>query len=195
MNAMMVSINMSLFVLIFLSFLATAEKVGRVTNLGGSKLSAFGGATAKLTPGIYTFVTDISISGNMYFEGTGTAEGQGESDVFIIQTTGDLLQAANYDLILSNGALADNIFWQAAGRVTVINARIVGDVLPFYDFVEEKTLLSKKAQILSEESISEHAELPAPTMLVTVGNEEVKEAFFLDSRKKRRDAVRTSTLY
>jgi hypothetical protein len=45
--------------------------------------------------------------------------GQGDTDVFIIQMTGNLIQAANYNVILSNGALAKNIFWQVSGEVTV----------------------------------------------------------------------------
>jgi hypothetical protein len=64
-----------------------------------------GGKT--LTPGVYTFETDISILSNMYFSGSG---------VFIIQTTGNLLQAANTRMILKDGAEAKNIFWQITGR-------------------------------------------------------------------------------
>ena len=41
------------------------------------------------------------------------------SDVFIIQMTESLLQAANTKVILEGGAKAKNIFWQAAGQVTV----------------------------------------------------------------------------
>jgi hypothetical protein len=33
--------------------------------------------------------------------------------------TGSLLQAANVEVILTNGALAKNIFWQVAGTVYV----------------------------------------------------------------------------
>ena len=89
-------------------------------NLGGGLLGGdFGGATetARLTPGVYTFDTDVSLTGDIYFQGTGSGTDEGKTDVFIIQTTGSLTQAANYDVFLSNGALAENIFWQVAGRV------------------------------------------------------------------------------
>jgi hypothetical protein len=69
-----------------------------------------------LTPGVYTFGTDVSIGGDIYFEGTGTVT---DTDVFIIQMTGNLEQVANTRVILTNGALAKNIFWQVAGFAKV----------------------------------------------------------------------------
>jgi hypothetical protein len=66
-----------------------------------------------LTPGVYTFTTDISINaGGITLTGTDT-------DVFIIRTTGSLKQAASTNVILSGGVLAKNIFWQVAGQVDV----------------------------------------------------------------------------
>jgi hypothetical protein len=73
-----------------------------------------GGPSDPLTPGLYTFTTDVHLTDNLHFHGTGTA-----TDIFIIQMTGSLLQAANSKVILSGGALAKNIFWQVAGDVYV----------------------------------------------------------------------------
>jgi hypothetical protein len=82
-------------------------------NLGAGILGGvFGGATDPLTPGIYTFSTDVLISGNLFFEGSAT-------DIFIIQIAGNVIQAANINVLLSGGALAKNIFWQVAGTVGV----------------------------------------------------------------------------
>jgi hypothetical protein len=82
-------------------------------NLGGGLLGGdFGGASAPLTPGVYTFSTDVNIKDDIYFHGD-------SADVFIIQSTGDVKQAANYNVILSGGALPENIFWQVAGKVEV----------------------------------------------------------------------------
>jgi hypothetical protein len=80
-------------------------------NLLGGKL---GGAT--LTPGVYTFDTDILIAGAAL-----TLDGDG---VYIIQTTKNVKLASDTDVILStdggNGtAQASKIFWQVAGAVTV----------------------------------------------------------------------------
>jgi hypothetical protein len=78
-------------------------------NLGGG---AIGGWT--LTPGVYTFDVDISIGSGtqVFFSGTNT-------DVFILQTTGSVVQAAYTQVILLDGAQAKNIFWQVAGQVNV----------------------------------------------------------------------------
>jgi len=63
-------------------------------NLNGGALSGIhGGATNPLTPGVYTFGSSVQLTGTIYFEGTA-------EDVFIVQITGNLVQAANYDVIL-----------------------------------------------------------------------------------------------
>jgi hypothetical protein len=90
------------------------------TNLGAGNLGGvFGGATTPLTPGVYTFGTDVNIAETIYFEGSGLGEGEGDTDIFIIQMTGNLNQAADVDVTLTNGALAKNIFWQVSGKVEV----------------------------------------------------------------------------
>jgi hypothetical protein len=82
-------------------------------NLNGGILGgAFGGISAPLTPGVYTFASAVTIASTIYFQGSGQAPGQGDTDVFIVQITGVLAQAADVEVILTNGALAKNIFWQ-----------------------------------------------------------------------------------
>jgi hypothetical protein len=69
-------------------------------NIGDGTLSVanaaavtFGGATAPLTPGVYTFGSHVNIGGVIVFKGsTGTGNGQGETDLFIIHITGQLIQ-------------------------------------------------------------------------------------------------------
>jgi hypothetical protein len=65
-----------------------------------------------LTPGIYTFGTAVSITGDIYFRGNA-------DDVFIIQISSSLDQAAGKKVTLVGGVQAKNIFWQVAGTVTV----------------------------------------------------------------------------
>jgi hypothetical protein len=72
--------------------------------------SNIGGKT--LTPGVYTFTVAVSIASDLTFEG-------GPDDVFVIQTTRDVTQAANTQVILKGGAQAKNIFWQVAGFVEI----------------------------------------------------------------------------
>jgi hypothetical protein len=83
-------------------------------NLGAGILGVFGGETAPLTPGVYTFGTAVTITDTIYFDGNADPD-----SVFIIQMTGNLKLHANIDVILVNEALAENIFWQIAGNVEV----------------------------------------------------------------------------
>jgi hypothetical protein len=71
---------------------------------------AFGGKT--LTPGVYTCAVDISI-------GTATTLTLSGAGVYVIKTTGGLIQAASTSVNLTNGALPQNVFWQVAGVVSI----------------------------------------------------------------------------
>ncbi len=85
------------------------------TNLGGGTLGGdFGGLTAPLTVGVYTFGSGVIIADTIYFDGN-----YDPNSVFIIQMTGSLVHSANIDVSLVNGAVAKNIFWQIAGNVEV----------------------------------------------------------------------------
>jgi hypothetical protein len=79
------------------------------TNLGSGSI---GGLT--LGSGVHNFGSDVNIatSTQVVFSGNDT-------EVFIIQISGDLVQAANTQVILEGGAKAENIFWQVAGTVEV----------------------------------------------------------------------------
>jgi hypothetical protein len=71
---------------------------------------------ATLTPGVYTFGGDVTIGEDISFEGGLLT---GSTDVLIIQMGGNLMQVADTEVTLTNGALAKNIFWQVAGNVVV----------------------------------------------------------------------------
>jgi hypothetical protein len=113
---------------------AYTDAAGRVNPPADARINlgegALGGEFNVLTPGVYTFGSDVTIGGNIDFVGTGTGAGQGETDVFIIQITGKLTQTANINVSLSNGALAKNIFWQVAEEVVVgAGAHLEGIIL------------------------------------------------------------------
>jgi hypothetical protein len=64
---------------------------GARKNLGAGLLGGVkpGGPTTQLTQqGVYTFSTDISITGDLHFRGSGLAAGQGNTDVFISHSDG-----------------------------------------------------------------------------------------------------------
>jgi hypothetical protein len=117
------------------------EDASRI-NLGGGILGgAFGGQTTPLTAGVYTFGSGVTIADTIYFDGNADP-----NSVFIIQMTGNLVQYANKDVILVNGALAKNIFWQISGNVEVgAGAHLEGILLVKTDvtFITESSLIGR----------------------------------------------------
>jgi hypothetical protein len=93
---------------------------GSRINLGAGILGGVnpGGPDSPLTPGIYTFATDVILTGNVHFKGNG---------VYIIQMAGNLQQSANYNVILdpadanagTSQAKPEKIFWQVGALVLV----------------------------------------------------------------------------
>jgi len=92
---------------------AYTDAAGRIatsaatTNVGGGTLTGL-----TLTPGVYewgtavTIPTDLTLSGN-------------ETDVWIFKVAGTLDMAAGKKVILTGGALPQNIFWQVTDMVTL----------------------------------------------------------------------------
>jgi hypothetical protein len=114
-------------------------------NLGAGILGGVnpGGQLDPLTPGVYTFGTGVLLSGDVTFRGTAT-------DVFIIQITGNLVQAANKKVILAGGAKAANIFWQVSKDVEVgAGAEMKGIILTMLQ-VEFLTGSSLNGRVLTQ---------------------------------------------
>jgi hypothetical protein len=89
-------------------------KAGRI-NIGTGILGVDGqngGTSAKFTPGVYTWGSDVTVKDTIYFDG-------GATDVFIMQIAGNLIQVVGVQMELSGGAKAENIFWQVSGFVTM----------------------------------------------------------------------------
>jgi hypothetical protein len=63
-----------------------------------------------LTTGVYKFSSGVLITGDITIDGTDT-------DVFIIQIEKTLAMHADFKVILTGGAKAENIFWQVAETV------------------------------------------------------------------------------
>jgi hypothetical protein len=128
--------------------------IGARTNLGGGLLGGVlpGGPKKQLTPGVYTFGTAITISGDLHFDGMCSipcipllfrtnilshlthknslfhlSSGAG---VYIIQVAGPLVMAGAFRVILENGAVAKDIFWQVSGSVNIgATAHMEGTIL------------------------------------------------------------------
>ena len=118
-------------------------------NLGAGEI---GGRT--LTPGLYTFDSNVDINSELTIDGSDT-------DIFIIQMTGDLMLAANKSVTLTGGVLPENIFWQVAGNVSVMaGASMKGILLVKTDvtFITGSTLngrvLAQTACVLQKATIT-----------------------------------------
>jgi len=81
---------------------------GLVTACPG--VGALGGLT--ISPGVYNCSVAISIATDVTLNGSAT-------DVWVIRTTQGLDQSGATTVHLTGGALPQNVFWQAAGAVTV----------------------------------------------------------------------------
>jgi len=110
-----------------------------VLGFGGD----FGGANAKLVPGVYTFGSGVTINSTIYFVGSAT-------DVFIIQMTGDLLQVKGTQVILEGGALAENVFWQCSGKVEIGEGAHLQGILLVQTSVLFETEASLKGRVLAQ---------------------------------------------
>jgi hypothetical protein len=119
-----------------------------------------GGLT--LVPGLYKWSSGVSISTNVTLKGTGKA-----TDVWIFQIAGNMTQASGMNVILADGALAKNVFWQVAGGsgVTIgTGARFEGNILAITSIklntgaIANSRLLAQTAVTLDKSTVTP----PAP---------------------------------
>lgn len=88
------------------------------TELGAGNI---GGKT--LTPGLYTWSTDVTIPTNVTLSG-------GASDIWIFQIAQKLTMSSAARVVLSGGAREENIFWQVAGQTTLGTTSVMnGNIL------------------------------------------------------------------
>ncbi len=88
------------------------------TNVGAGTLTSL-----TLTPGVYEWGSAITIPTDLTLDGTAT-------DVWIFKVAGTLDMAAAKSVILTGGALSQNVFWQVSGAVTIgANTHFEGIIL------------------------------------------------------------------
>ncbi len=89
--------------------------------------STFAGDQAGVTfgPGVHTSVAASTNTGTMTLDADGDS-----SAVFVFQIGGALSPAASAKVVLTDGALANNVYWQVVGAVSLgANAKYVGTFL------------------------------------------------------------------
>ena len=86
---------------------AAGRTLPNFTELGAGNI---GGMT--LTPGLYKWSSGVIIPSDVTLSGSST-------DIWIFQVAGTLGTSSATHVLLSGGALADNIFWQVGGQATL----------------------------------------------------------------------------
>jgi Ice-binding-like len=111
-------------------------------NLGAGEI---GGLT--LTPGLYKWSSNVSISNDLTLAG-------GPDDVWIFQIAGTLQEASAKNVTLTGGAQAKNVFWQSAGAVTIgTTAHFEGTILS-KTMVAMKTKASINGRLLAQTAVT-----------------------------------------
>jgi hypothetical protein len=112
------------------------------TNVGGGTI---GGQV--LTPGVYTFTVGIIIDLDITFEGDA-------DDIFIIQTSTTLYQAANTKIILSGSVQAKNIFWQVKTTAYIGAKALMQGILLVAEKVDFITGSFLEGSVLSQTAVN-----------------------------------------
>ena len=124
--------------------LAFTDANGRapdVTELGAGNI---GGLT--LEPGVYKWGTGLLIPTDITLEGSGT-------DVWIFQIAGDLTMESGANVLMSGGALPENVFWSVSGFVDVgTTAHVEGNILAMTS-VTLRTGASIQGRLLAQSAV------------------------------------------
>jgi len=121
---------------------AAGRTLPDVLNLGAGEI---GGLT--LTPGLYKWTTDLSISKDVTLAG-------GPNDVFILQVAGTLKEANAKHVTLTGGAQAKNVFWASAGAVSIgTNAHFEGTILS-KTMIAMNTNASMNGRLLAQTAVT-----------------------------------------
>lgn len=101
--------------------LAFTDAAGRAPDVNELGAGSIGGAT--LTAGTYRWSTGLEIATDVTLSGSAT-------DVWILQIAQDLVVSSAARVVLTGGALPENVFWQVAGLVEIgTTAHVEGTIL------------------------------------------------------------------
>ena len=102
------------------AYTAANAQTSGVTELGAGNISGM-----TLIPGVYKWSTGVTIPTSV------TLDAQGHADaVWVFQVAGVLSSGAGSQVILANGAQADNVYWVVAGNTALgANSEFNGNIL------------------------------------------------------------------
>lgn len=127
---------------------AYVDAMGRtlpVLNFNGGNLGS-----QSLAPDLYKFTTGVTIPTTLTLTG-------GPSDVYIFQIDGNLDISSGVSIILSGGALPENIFWAVAGTTTLNTTSIFKGIVlagPGTSTIAMNTGATLQGRLLGQKNIS-----------------------------------------
>lgn len=116
---------------------STAGCPGSGGNITGTVLAA----------GVYTCAVPVTIPVNLTLNGSAT-------DVWVFQITGTLDQAAATQILLTGGALPQNVFWQVSGAVNVLADAHFEGILLGKTSITFGNLSSIKGRLLAQTGVT-----------------------------------------
>jgi Ice-binding-like len=125
-----------------LAFTDAAGRAPDVTELGAGNISGM-----TLEPGVYAWGTSLGISTDIWLEGSDT-------DVWIFQISGDLTMSSGAQVVLTGGALPENVFWQVAGLVELGTTAHVEGIVLTQTSITLSTGSSINGRLLAQTAIS-----------------------------------------
>ena len=106
-------------------------------------------ATPDLTPGLYKWNTNVTVTGSITLDGLGDS-----NSVWIFQIDNRLSLSSNAQIFLSGNANPSNIFWQTAGGATLgTNSHFIGTILTATD-VAIQTDASALGRMLAQTAVT-----------------------------------------
>jgi hypothetical protein len=106
-------------------------------NIGGLTLPA----------GLYKWTNTVTIPGNVTLNG-------GANDVWIFQIAGGITQASAARVVLTGGALPQNVFWQVAGVVSIGTTAHMEGVVLAQTAITRATGATVKGRLLAQSAIT-----------------------------------------
>jgi hypothetical protein len=110
-------------------------------------VGAFGGQT--LAAGHYTCAVNVSIGAGTNLTLNGTA-----TDVWVFQITGTLTQAAATQVILTGGALPQNVFWQVSGNVDMGTTSVMQGVILGQTIINMQAGSTEHGRLLAQTAVT-----------------------------------------
>ena len=133
-----------------ISNMETAYTTGMAVTTPSPTTEIHSGALAgkTLTPGLYKWSTNVSISG-----GTLTLDG-GANDTWIMQISQDMIVGDNAKINLTGGAQAKNVFWVIAGKATLGSASTTQGIILSKTMVGMTAGATVKGRLLAQTAVT-----------------------------------------